>query len=219
MLCDENGMASHWRLLPVVLRVGRCQPHANEILAMTADRIQALVRYVLPVRSRKAKVAPKLRSAEPQKCRIKCSLVRHVRRYTLSTSHLTFSTVNSVIPLPIWVDIIPNSPSLEVVRVRRRRPNAPPRGASANTPYPLARTFAPPPPHPPLRSQRPNQPRVVMTTFPILGFTHQPRSVRRRFRSVRRGERRCRCDYSQNLRRHVAPYGCGHRRQNEVVSP
>ena len=121
VLCDENGMASHWRLLPVVLRVGRRKPHANEILAMTADRIQALFRYVLPIRSRKAKAAPKLRSAEPQKCRIKCTLVRHARRYTFSTNRLTFSTVDSVIPLPIRVDIIPNSPSLGVVRVRRRR--------------------------------------------------------------------------------------------------
>ncbi len=123
VLCDKNGMASHWRLLPVVLRVGRCQPHANEILAMTADRIQALFRYVLPVRSRKAKAAPKLRSAESQKCRIKCTLVMHGRRYTFSTSRLISSTVDSVITLPIRVDIIPNSPSLGVVRVRRRRPH------------------------------------------------------------------------------------------------
>ena len=53
---------------------------------------QALVRYVLPVRSRKAKAAPKLRSAESQKCRIKCSLVRHGRRYTFSTCRLISST-------------------------------------------------------------------------------------------------------------------------------
>ena len=92
VLCDENGMASHWRLLPVVLRVGRCQPHANKILAMTADHFQTLVRYVLPVRSRKAKAASKLRSAESQKCRIECTLVRHGRRYTFSTFRLISST-------------------------------------------------------------------------------------------------------------------------------
>ena len=81
VLCDENGMASHWRLPPVVLRIGRRQPHANEILAMTAYHLQALVRHVFPIRGRKAKAAPKLRFAEPQKCRVKCSLVRHGLRY------------------------------------------------------------------------------------------------------------------------------------------
>ena len=101
VLCDENGMASHWRLLPVVLRIGRCQPHANEILAMTAYRIQALFRYVLPVRSRKAKAASKLRSAESQKCRIKCSLVRHGRRYTFSTNRLISSITLSLCGIAI----------------------------------------------------------------------------------------------------------------------
>ena len=32
-----------------------------------------------------------------------------------------------------------------IPRFVRWRPNTPPRGTSANTPYPLARTFAPPP--------------------------------------------------------------------------
>ena len=103
MLCDENGMASHWRLLPVVLRIGRRQPHANEILAMTAYHIQALVRHIFPVRGRKAKAAPKLRFAEPQKCRVKCSLVRHGLRYIFFHHPLVFLNLHATArpPQPI----------------------------------------------------------------------------------------------------------------------
>lgn len=103
VLCDENGMASHWRLLPVVLRIGRRQPHANEILAMTAYCIQALFRYVLPVRSRKPKAAPKLRFAEPQKCRVKCSLARHGLRYIFFHHPLVFLNLHATArpPQPI----------------------------------------------------------------------------------------------------------------------
>ena len=51
------------------------------------------------------------------------------------------------------------------------------------------------------------------------GVKLPPRSARRRFRSVRRDERRCRYDCPQNLRCHVAPCVCAHRRQSGVASP
>ena len=47
----------------------------------------------------------------------------------------------------------------------RRRPKAPPHGASANTPYPLARTFAPPPHFPPRPQHAADATRRYTTLF------------------------------------------------------
>ena len=73
---------------------------------ISAERMihaQTLVRYVLPVRSRKAKAAPKLRFAEPQKCRVKCSLVRHGLRYIFFHHPLVFLNLHATArpPQPI----------------------------------------------------------------------------------------------------------------------
>ena len=77
----EHGMPSHWRLLAIVGRVRRSEACANEVLAMAADRLDAFIGYVLPIRYRKAEPAAELGLGKFQEC---CVVRGH--HFTISSS-------------------------------------------------------------------------------------------------------------------------------------
>lgn len=70
VLCLENGMPAHRRLLPVVLRIRRCKPRSDELLAMGSYRLHPLLCYVLPVRRREVEPVAELRLRKPRESRI-----------------------------------------------------------------------------------------------------------------------------------------------------
>jgi len=57
----ENGMPAHRSLLAVVGRVRRSESCAYEIFAMAADRVDAFLGDVLPIRCRQVKPGTELR--------------------------------------------------------------------------------------------------------------------------------------------------------------
>ena len=77
MLGEEYGVASHRRLPAVVWRCRKRETSADEILAMAADRLHALLGDVLPVVGREMKARAELRLCEPPKCILPSRLSLH----------------------------------------------------------------------------------------------------------------------------------------------
>ena len=77
VLGKEYGVASHRRLQAVVLRCRERETSADEILAMAADRLHALLGDVLPVVGREMKARAELRLREPPKCILPSRLSLH----------------------------------------------------------------------------------------------------------------------------------------------
>ena len=71
----EHGVSAHRRLLPVVRRVRRCEPHSDEVLAMGANRLNSLLCDILPVRFREMEATTELRLRKPGECGIVCACV------------------------------------------------------------------------------------------------------------------------------------------------
>ena len=77
MLGEEYGVASHRRLPAVVWRCRKRETSADEVLAMTANRLHALLGDVLPVVGGEMKARAELRLCEPPKCILPSRLSRH----------------------------------------------------------------------------------------------------------------------------------------------
>ena len=77
VLGKEYGVVSHRRLPAVVWRCRERETSADEILAMAADRLHALLGDVLPVVGREMKARAELRLCEPPKCLLPSRLSRH----------------------------------------------------------------------------------------------------------------------------------------------
>lgn len=61
VLRNENRMAAHRRLPPIVWRIGRRQACAYEIFAVPPYRLDALFRYIAALRLQKVEAAAELR--------------------------------------------------------------------------------------------------------------------------------------------------------------
>jgi len=77
VLGEEYGVASHRRLPAVVWRCRRSKTSPDEVLAMAANRLHALLGDVLPVGGGEMKARAELRLCEPPKCLLPSRLSRH----------------------------------------------------------------------------------------------------------------------------------------------
>ena len=102
MLGEEYGVASHRRLSAVVWRCRRSETSADEVLAMAADRLHALLGDVLPVVCGEMKARAELRLCEPPKCTLPSHLSLHMLFLppfltTLPTSKFTGTLYHSLL--------------------------------------------------------------------------------------------------------------------------
>ena len=65
MLGEEDGMAAHGRLPPVILRMRRCKPLPHKLLCMAAYLRQPFLRGVPLQRLRQPEAAAKRRTLQP----------------------------------------------------------------------------------------------------------------------------------------------------------
>jgi hypothetical protein len=65
MLGDENGMIAKRRLPAVVRRIGRRQPHVDEVTPVLEDDVEPLSGQVFPFRGPQPESPAKLGAAEP----------------------------------------------------------------------------------------------------------------------------------------------------------
>ena len=68
----EHGMPAHRRLLPVVRRFSGRETRSDEVLAMAANRLDAFLGDVIPIRYRQVKTGTELRLRQPGECGIVC---------------------------------------------------------------------------------------------------------------------------------------------------
>ena len=74
MLRLEHGMSAHRRLPAVVRRIRGRETRADEVRSVATNRLQALLRDVLPIRGREMESRPELR---PYKSLERCAVVLH----------------------------------------------------------------------------------------------------------------------------------------------